>query len=102
MERPVRVNLRKDRTYLQDFYMWQDLEQELCPVGRKPDDFNALRPPFACTVLLGGDAHLLSSHQALHSALVALAVRHAAGENNGGVGDLYPPQHVIAALHVNP
>ena len=65
-------------------------------------DFNALSPPFAATILLGGDSNLLAGGDAFHTALAVFDYRHIFTENDFGVRNLDPAQHVVAPLNEDP
>ena len=65
-------------------------------------DFNALGPPFAGAILLGGNQDFLARTKALCAALATLAGGHIFAKNDGCMGDVHAAQHVVAPLDVNP
>ena len=70
--------------------------------GCYPQDFDALGPPFAAAILLGGDSNLLPCGYALHTALAVFDYGHTFTENHFGMRDLDSSQHMVAALNEDP
>ena len=70
--------------------------------GCYPQDFDALCPPFAAAILLGGDSNLLPCGNALYTALAMFDYRHTFTENDFGMRNLDPSQHVVATLNKDP